>query len=152
MTFSTPLRCAIFASLITPLFLVSASVHAQQRASNVPAGIQISRDLGLADPSEEINITVHFQLPNKAAFDKAVDALYNPASPTFHKWMTNADLSKYAPPVAQRQAVRDELERNGLTVVSTDRVGFTMRSPETIQKRACRRSVVISSKPTSGPE
>jgi subtilase family serine protease len=122
----------MFASLIVLLFLVSAPLHAQQFASNVPAGIQLSRDLGPADPSEEINITVHFQLPNKAAFDKAVDALYDPASPTFHKWMTNADLSKYAAPPAQRQAVRDELERNGLTIISTDKIGFTIRAHGTI--------------------
>jgi subtilase family serine protease len=127
MKFPTPLRYAIFA-LLTPLFFVSVSVDAQQLASNVPAGIQISRDLGPADPSEEINITVHFQLPNKAAFDKAVNALYDPASPTFHKWMTDADLRKYAPPTAQRQAVREELERNGLMIISTDKVGFTIRA------------------------
>lgn len=84
MTFQTPLRCATCLLLIALLFLVSAPAYAQESASNVSAGIQISRDLGLSDVTKEINITVHLKLTDKAAFDKAVDALYDPASPAYH--------------------------------------------------------------------
>src|SRR5208283_5349179 len=104
------------------------SAYAKTPATNVPAGIQVSKDLGLADPSTEINITVHLKLNDKAAFDKAVDALYDPASPTFHKWMTDAELKMYAPAEEQRQAVRQGLQSHGLTILSTDRYGFTIRA------------------------
>jgi subtilase family serine protease len=70
--------------------------------------------------TQEINITVQLQLQNKAAFDKAVDALYDHASPTFHKWMTEEDLAKYAPTKAQSDAVRKELESHGLEILSVD--------------------------------
>jgi subtilase family serine protease len=125
-------RSMTFTLLIALLAVAVSSVSAQQVASNVPAGIQLSKDLGPSDPTEEINITVHFQLPNRAAFDKAVDALYDRTSPTYHHWMTNADLAKFAPSVAQRQIVSDELKRNGLTIVSTDRIGFFLRAHGTI--------------------
>ncbi len=115
-------------SLISLLAVAGSSAYAQSAETNVPAGIRLSHDLGLADPTSQINITVHLKLPNRAAFDKAVDALYNPASPTFHKWMTNADLKKYAPTEEQRQAVRKELENHGLTILSTDAIGFTIRA------------------------
>jgi subtilase family serine protease len=119
-------------TLLIALLAVGCSSVSAQSAANVPAGIQISKDLGPSDPTEEINITVHFQLPNKAAFDKAVDALYDRNSPTYHHWMTNADLRKFAPTEAQRQVVRGELEKNGLTIVDNDKIGFFLRAHGTI--------------------
>jgi len=132
MTFERLLRGLAVTVVISLLAVGGSSAYAQVAAANVPAGIQVSRDLGLADPSVEINITVHLKLNDKAAFDKAVDALYDPASPTFHKWMTNADLKRYAPPENQRQAVRKELENHGLTILSTDPNGYTIRAHGTI--------------------
>jgi subtilase family serine protease len=122
-----------YAALSTALFAAGAStVYAEVSASKVPAGIQRAADLGRVDPSTEINITVHLALSDKAAFDDAVEALYDPASPTFHKWMTNADLRAYALPEAQREIVRQELQNHGLTILSTDPIGFTIRAHGTI--------------------
>ncbi len=132
MTFQRLLRGLAITVMISLLAVGGSSAYAQVAATNVPAGIQVSQDLGLADPSVEINITVHLKLNDKAAFDRAVDALYDPASPTFHKWMTNADLKMYAPTENQRQAVRRELEHHGLTILSTDPIGFTIRAHGTI--------------------
>jgi subtilase family serine protease len=128
MTLKSALRSG--AALLIALVAVGGSSAYAQRPANVPAGIQISRDLGLSDTSAEINITVH--LKKNEAFDKAVDALYDPASPTFHKWMTNADLQAYAPAEEQREAVRRELVSHGLTILSTDQIGFTIRARGTI--------------------
>lgn len=132
MTLQRLLRGLAITGVISLLVVGGSSAYAQVAATNVSAGIQVSQDLGLADPAVEINITVHLKLNDKAAFDKAVDALYDPASPTFHKWMTNADLKRYAPTENQRQAVRKELEHHGLTILSTDPIGFTIRAHGTI--------------------
>jgi subtilase family serine protease len=120
------------AAVISLLATAGSSAYAREAANNVSPGIQLSRDLGLADPAKEINITVRLKLNDKAAFDRAVDALQDKASPTYQKWMTNADLKKYAPTEAQRQAVRAELEKHGLKILSTDPIGFTIRAHGTI--------------------
>ena len=132
MTHQRLLRHLAIASIVALFTVGGSSTYAQVAATNVPAGIQLSNDLGLADPSTEINITVHLKLRDKAAFDRAVDALSEPSSPTFHKWMTKADLRKYAPSEAQRQSVRQELQNHGLTILSTDPIGFTIRARGTI--------------------
>src|ERR1700689_1842554 len=132
MTLPGSLRCVAVSLLTMLLAGGSFSAYAQPAETNVSAGIMISKDLGRADLSSVINITVHLKLSDKAAFDRAVDALYDPASPTFHKWMTDSDLKKYAPPEEQRQAVRDELQIHGLTILSTDATGFTIRARGTI--------------------
>ncbi|HEY6304616.1 MAG TPA: protease pro-enzyme activation domain-containing protein [Terriglobales bacterium] len=118
--------------LLITLFAMGASSALAQRAGNVPAGIRISQDLGRSAPSTEINITVRLNLNDKAAFDRAVDALYDQGSPSFHKWMTSADLKNYASTEEQRQAVRQELQNHGLTILSTCPIGFSVRARGTI--------------------
>jgi len=130
MTLQDSLRYGVVVLLIA--LFSGSSAFGQSSESNVPLGIRISKDLGRVDASTEIDITVHLKLNDKAAFDKAVDALYDPASPTFHQWMTNADLQKYAPAEDQRKTVRSELEKHGLTILSTDAFGFSIRAHGTI--------------------
>jgi subtilase family serine protease len=130
MSFRSALRYGAVALSTALLTVGGSSAYGQRMEHNVPAGIQISKDLGRSDLSKEINITIHMQLSD--AFHSAVDALYDANSPTYHKWMTNADLMKYAPTEQQREVVREELERNGLTILSTDKLGFTIRAHGTI--------------------
>jgi len=96
MLFKNVALCgSVFALSIAILTIPPAG--AQQIANNVPDGTRQASDLGRVASAQEITITVQLQLQDKAAFDKAVDALYDPESPTFHKWLTEEDLKKYAP-------------------------------------------------------
>jgi subtilase family serine protease len=106
--------------------------QAQRLENNVSPGVKVSKDLGPTDSSSVINIAVHYKLGDKTAFDAAVDALYNPASPNFHKWMTNAELRKYSPPEEQQERVRRELQKHGLKIISSDSIGFTVHARGTI--------------------
>ena len=126
MTFQKALRVAAASALIS--LAPIASVYAQLAQNNVSTGIRHSSDMGPIEPSTQINLTLHLKLPRQAEFDKAVAALYDPQSPTFHQWMTDSDLKSYAPTEAQVQAVRKELEKQGLTIISTDANGFTIRA------------------------
>ena len=47
-----------------------------------------------------LSVTLRFQL-------WTAEALYDPTSPTFHKWMTDADLKTYAPTDAQLEPRSD---------------------------------------------
>jgi subtilase family serine protease len=111
--------------------LTTPSALAQHIANNVPDSVRHATDLGLVDSTNEINITVHLRLQNEAAFDKVVNALYDPASPTFHKWLTDEDLKNYEPTKEQFEAVRSELVNHGLTILSTDENRFSIRAQGT---------------------
>lgn len=113
-----------FAASLIPFH--SASAYQMER--NVPEVTHVASDLGSISPSKEMNITVHLNLHNKAAFDAAVEQLYNPVSPTYHKWMTDADLQKYAPTAAEVKSVKEELEKHGMTIVSVDPNRFSIRA------------------------
>ncbi len=108
--------------------IATLTLVAQRIVDNVPEGSRQASDLGRVASTQEINVTVQLQLQNKAAFDKAVDALYDPTSPTFHHWFTDQDLKKYAPAQVQSDAVREELQSHNLEIVSTDKNGFSIRA------------------------
>lgn len=128
----TKLLTSVAASSLMSIAILSAAPALAQRADNVPEGVRQASDLGRVDSVQEINITVRLKPQNEAAFDKAVDALYDPASPTFHKWLTDAQLKQYAPTQEQTNAVGKELERHGLTILSTDESGFSIRAHGTV--------------------
>lgn len=128
MTFQNVFKVATAATLLSLAALATSSTYAQTVEENVSSGIRYSSDLGPVDPSFEMNITVHLKLPKQAQFDKAVEALYEKNSPTFHKWMSDAEIKAYSPTAAQIEAVRKELEKQGLTILSTEENGFTIRA------------------------
>jgi subtilase family serine protease len=109
---------------ITLLLLTAGKTPAVQIRHNVPPGIQQASDQGPANPDEEVNLTLHLKMADRAAFDAAVEQLYDRASVSYHKWMTDADLQKYAPTADQIAAVKREVAKHGLTVISSDPLGF----------------------------
>ena len=66
-------------------------------------------------------------LHDQAGFDRAVAEMYDPASPTYRQWFTDADFAKYAPTDAEMKTVKDELEKHGLSAISIDPQNFSIR-------------------------
>src|SRR5215470_19987426 len=62
-----------------------------------PRIADVSSDHGLVQPFQQITFTVHLKVRNQAAFDKAVGELYTPGSATYHQWMSNSEIARYAP-------------------------------------------------------
>jgi subtilase family serine protease len=88
----------------------------------------LASDRGRVASSQEQTVTVYLNLHDHAGFDREVANLYDPASPTFHRWLTDADLARYAPSEAEVQTVKAELTRQGLTIISADPNNFSVRA------------------------
>ena len=97
--------------------LLSAGLPAQ--AQLAPA-LARAANLGQQQPSAPVRGTVWLPLHNKAALDAAVEAMYTPGSPTFHKFFGPADLKAYAPTAAELDAVNKELAAHHLEVLEVD--------------------------------
>lgn len=124
---------AVRADFAVALLLSSgAGILTAQIHQDVPRSIQQAIDVGAVNPGEEVNITVHLEFSNKPGFDKAVEALYDPESPQYERWLTDADLKAYAPSVKAVAAVKTQLLKNGLTVISEDPLGFSIRAHGTL--------------------
>ncbi len=130
---------ACFASLACTL-LAGPSLNAQIERPRVA---DISSDHGPIQPSAQITLTVHLNMHNQAAFDKAVEDLYTPGSPTYHQWMTNSDLARFAPTPAEVETVKKELQSHGLSVlsVSSDNLSIRARGPATSVESAFQTQI-----------
>ena len=96
-----------------------------------PKVADVSSDHGPVQPLQEITLTVHLKMHNQAAFDKAVEDLYTPGSSTYHQWLSNDEIARYAPSSAEVETVRKELQSHGLSVlsVSSDNLSIRARGP-----------------------
>ena len=110
------------------LLALTASAFAEPVHGNVNPALRDAQDVGATDSAKVITVTVHLTMRDQAGFERALDALYDPASPRFHQWMSDAELKQYAAPAGQRAAVSAALERAGLKIVSTDKNGFSLRA------------------------
>jgi subtilase family serine protease len=128
------LGTSLSALAIVSLSLLTSLPAKALPAHNVPKAVALANDLGRTEPTRELNLTVVLKLHNSAEYDKAVEALYDPASPTFHHWFTDADFAKYAPTAAEFDVVKQELIRQGFSVVSSDPHRFSIRVHGTVAK------------------
>ena len=128
------LRLRFTALALASLALLSAQTAKSLPAHNVPKAVEGAQDLGSVDPTREINLTVVLQPHNSAAYDQAVQALYDPASPTYHHWFTAQDFEKYAPTAAEFESVKEELVSHGFSVVSSDPHRLSIRVHGTVAK------------------
>jgi subtilase family serine protease len=120
-------RHSIIASITFALATWALGATAQSFAATESIK-PLASDRGRVASSQEQAITVYLNLHDQAGFDREVANLYDPASPTFHRWLTDADLARYAPTEAEVQTVKAELTRQGLTVISADPHNFSVRA------------------------
>jgi subtilase family serine protease len=121
------LRLSAFAVLPAIALLAFRSAQAQLPAHNVPQAVGLAKDLGRVSSEKEVNLTVVLKLKDQQAYDQAVAALYDPSSPTYHAWFSDADFEKYAPTEEDFNTVRPELINQGFTVISSDPHRYSIR-------------------------
>jgi subtilase family serine protease len=122
---SVPARLALGLSAVG---LFSLSAFGQVSATvTAPAITQTGQNLGLESPGTPLTLTVWLNLHNRDAMDARVQALYTPGSPTFHQWLTNADLLTYAPTPAEVATVEQQMAANNLTVQAVDPLRMSIR-------------------------
>jgi len=116
------------ASILAIAAVTAPSALAQLTQAAVSPALRLASDLGPVNASAPLTVTVHLKLQNEAQFQKTLEALYDPASPSYHHWLTNDDLKKFAPTAQQIDAVKQQLRSSGLSILSTDENGFSIRA------------------------
>jgi len=99
----------------------------QKAWGRVSTALPSANDLGPVDRIQPINLTIRLASGKQQDFHKAVDALYDSTSASYHKWMTDDELAAYAPTAEQMKTVQTELESHGLTILSSDSRHLSLR-------------------------
>src|SRR2546429_3977646 len=108
------------AALLLATIAAGAAVQARTIADNTPAATREAQDLGPANASETISVTLWLQEPgSEAAAEHLVRELYDQTSPRFHRWLSEPEANALlAPSTAQADRVQKYLTEHGLRVVA----------------------------------
>jgi subtilase family serine protease len=116
-----PVALAAALLALSPLAGFSLPAH------NVPNGVALAHYESRVDPAKEMNLTITLKMHDEAGFDRALEELQDPASSRYHQWFTDEDFAKYEPTPAEFETVKNELLRQGFTLVSSDPRRFSIR-------------------------
>ena len=112
----------------------AASLYFADAAAGAPA----ATDLGALPASQQLHATVWLARKDEAGFQRALKAIYEPASPSFHHWMTPAQYDAYMPGQDSLATLRDALSQLGLTIekVAADGRSIGVTAPAAAIERA----------------
>ena len=84
---------------------------------HVPQAVANLRPLGTFPDTNRLNLSIGLPLRNQEALDDLIRQLYDPASPSFHQFLTPEQFAeKFGPTEQDYQAVMDFAKTNGLKV------------------------------------
>jgi subtilase family serine protease len=86
---------------------------------HIPQAVQGLADIGKLDEQKVLPVTIALHLNNEAELDARIEDMYNPASPSFHQFLTTEQFNaRYAPTDEQVANEKAFLEQNGIAVQS----------------------------------
>src|SRR5271154_5617881 len=89
--------------------------------------------VGPEEATKSINVTVWLNLHNKAALDTLVEEMYDPASPSYHHFLTMKEYAEQFAPSAQDMAqVHAFLTAHNMVVTSTDKANHFVVARTTV--------------------
>src|ERR1700722_6969377 len=111
-----------FSSFALSLLLISSifgnariaySATSQLIKNNTPLFVRTAPEIGPADPSQAIQITVWLNVHNRQQLDSVAADLYDPTSPQYRAWLGFAQIeADYGPTAQEAKAVMDFLSAN----------------------------------------
>ena len=126
--FSRNYKAGAWSTGMLALGLIAVGALPQAASAAVaPALARNGVSLGRESSSTPLTGTVWLNLHNRAQLDAAVKAMYTVGSPNYHKWLTVDELKQYAPTAAELETVKQELASHNLTVVSSDKMNFSLK-------------------------
>jgi subtilase family serine protease len=109
------------------------SATGQSIPNNTPTFVRTAPDVGAADPSETIGVTVWLNVHNQQGLDSVTEELYNPASPRYRAWLSFAEIrADYAPTSQEANTVKEFLSAHKLSVMLVDPNNFFVRAVGTV--------------------
>ena len=98
----------------------------------------LGTDLGEVSAGQPLHATVWLARKDEAGFQAALRALYNPTSPSFHHWLTQAKYNAYMPDQNSVASVRAALAQSGVTIekIAADGLSIDVSADAATMERA----------------
>jgi subtilase family serine protease len=143
------LRYLAISLVLTISFLGAAqaaySATGQFIANHTPSFVQTATEVGPADPSQTIVVTLWLTLHNRQHLDSVVQDLYDPTSPHFRAWLTFPQIvANYAPTADEVNIVKEFVSAHNLSIVQVDPNNFFVQARGTIAQVSAAFRVQMS--------
>src|SRR5258708_18624017 len=120
------------AALAATFFASSGATQTSSSAytisGNTPGFIKQAVDLGLADPTTVISVTVWLNLHNEKQLDRLVEQQYQKGSPSFRKWITQDSFNaSFSPSNQEVKSVENFLTAHRLSVLTVAENNFYVK-------------------------
>ncbi len=101
--------------------------------NNTPPFVRTAREIGPADPSQTIEITLWLNVHNRQQLDSVAEDLYDPNSPHYRAWLSFSQIAAdYGPTAEEANAVKEFLSAHNLSIVLVDPNNFFVRAQGTV--------------------
>jgi subtilase family serine protease len=112
---------------------IAYSASGQLIENNTPPFVRTAREIGPADPSQTIEITVWLKVHNRKQLDSVAEDLYDPSSPRYRAWLSFPQIvADYAPTAQEAKTVKEFLSAHDLSIMLADPNNFFVRARGTI--------------------
>jgi len=130
----TTIAMSLVALILTPCAALPATaIDGQFVAHNTPPYVASAKNLGTADPSQTIEVSVWLNLHNRSEMDALARDLYDRTSPNYHHWLTRSQIAvQFAPTAEEAKTVDEFLESHNLKVVMVGSDNFFVRALGTV--------------------
>jgi subtilase family serine protease len=110
-----------------------AAATGQAISNNVPGLVKVGKNVGVTDATQVIDVVIWLKIRNQAGLDALVADLYNPASASYHKWITPTEFAgTYAPTAQDAKTVEQFFSSNGLSGVEVGPKNLYVRARGTV--------------------
>ena len=131
-SFTSRLAPAVFSLMACAALPLSAGTG-QLVANTAPKYVSSAQNLGSADPTATIEVSIWLNLHNRSELDTLAAQLYDPSSPSYRHWLKPADLlAKFAPSAAEAAAVQKFFVSHNLAVVAVGPGNYFVRARGTV--------------------
>lgn len=126
-------RYAIALSLFACAALPLGAAGGQVVANTAPSYVATATNLGPANPSTIIDVSIWLNLHNRGMLDTLAQQLYNPASPNYRHWLKPSDIAaNFAPSAQEAAAVQQFFVSHNLKVVTVGPNNLFVRARGTV--------------------
>jgi subtilase family serine protease len=114
--------------------VITASAATRQMLPNhTPPYVSTARNLGPADPTQIIDVSIWLNPHNRAELDALAKDLYNPASRNYRQWLKPGEIAtRFAPSAEEAATVQKFFESHNLHTVLIGPNNFYVRARGTI--------------------
>jgi subtilase family serine protease len=138
------------ASLVVSIFVLGTAVigysaSGQLISNNTPPFVRTAPEIGPADPSQTIEVTLWLNVHNRQQLDAVAEDLYDPNSPRYRAWLSFSQVTAdYGPTAEEANAVKQFLSAHGLSIVLVDPNNFFVRARGTIAEVSAAFRIQLS--------